>query len=320
MGRHLDATPPAGFRTRSPFYSPKVERKVLLMLDFLRRQADENIAGLCKLAFASTMVEYSNYSYEPSLGRRSAAGRANIDDYPVAATIAAKLDQMADDSDWSRRVRARSNRPNGRVFLESFFDGYSRLPSETIDLLITSPPYANNYHYNRNTRPHMYWLGYCDSPDDLRRLESLNFGTYWQRAREREDVDLDEAAADTEIKRTLAKIRKRNPDRGIYGGRGWANYITTYLNDCVRFTEGVRWCLCPGATALVVIGNSIVQGVHVPTDRFLAKIARRNGLRVVKIHTPRSTRVGNSIVDSSVRAASGRPASLYESVVEIRKP
>ena len=83
---------------------------------------------------------------------------------------------------------------------------------------------------------------------------------------------------------------------------------------------GVKWCLRPDATALVVIGNSIVQGVHVPTDRFMAKIARRVGLRVVEIHTPRASRVGNSIVDSSVRAGSGRPATLYESVVEIRQP
>lgn len=319
-GAQPNAAPPPNFRTRSPFYSPAVERKVLLMQDFIRRQSDADVSRLCRLAFASTMVDYSNYSYEPSLGRRSAVGRADVEDHPVASSVAAKLAQMADDADWCRRRRARARRPDGQVRVQSFFDGYDRLARGSVDLLITSPPYVNNYHYSRNTRPHLYWLGFCESPADLKRIESLNFGTYWQRARERERVALDPLAADRDIRRTLAEIRERNPDRGIYGGAGWANYVTIYLNDCVRFLAGAQWCLRSGAAALVVIGNSIVQGVPIPTDRFLAKIARRRGLKVVGIHTPRATRVGNSIVNSSVRAGAGRTASLYESVVEIRQP
>ena len=313
-------TPPSGFRTRTQFYSPNVERKVLLMLDFIRQQDDERIADLCRLAFASTMVDYSNYSYEPSLGTRSAAGRADIEDHPVAASVAARLTQMADDADWYRDARAHNERPDGRVYVESFFDGYKRLPRGSVDLLVTSPPYANNYHYNRNTRPHLYWLEFCDSPDDLKQLESLNFGTYWQHVRGNGPVELDPFVDDVEIRRTLDEIRRRNPERGVYGGSGWANYVTTYLNDCVRFLAGVKWCLREGATALVVIGNSIVQGVPVSTDRFLATIARKHGLTVVDIHTPRATRVGNSIVNSSVRSGGGRGATLYESVVEIRQP
>lgn len=319
-GAQPSAAPPRNFRTRSPFYSPAVERKVLLVQDFIRQQSDADVSRLCRLAFASTMVDYSNYSYEPSLGRRSAVGRADVEDHPVASCVAAKLAQMADDVEWCRRHRAGGRRPGGRVHVQSFFDGYERLERGSVDLLVTSPPYANNYHYSRNTRPHLYWLGLCESPADFKELEALNFGTYWQRAREQNRIDLDPLIDDGEIHRTLAEIRARNPERGIYGGSGWANYVTVYLNDCVRFLAGVRWCLRSGATALVVIGNSIVQGVPVPTDRFLATIARRHGLTVAGIHTPRATRVGNSIVNSSVRAGAGRTASLYESVVEIRQP
>ena len=319
-GSKPNSTPPAGFRTRSPFYSPKVERKVLLMFDFMDRVSDSQISDLFKLAFASTMVEYSNYSYEPSLGRRVTVGRANVEDHPVAEHVARKLSDMAHDVEWYRQNRARGSRPDGQLHEQSFFDGYKRITSQSVDLIVTSPPYANNYHYNRNTRPHLYWLGFCESPGELRQLENQNFGTYWQRAREQQNVVLDPFVTDQEIIKTLAEIRQRNNDRGIYGGKGWANYITTYLNDCVRFLAGVKWCLRPGATALVVIGNSIVQGVNVPTDRFLASIALRQGLTVPDIHRPRATRVGNSIINSSVRIGSaGAQASLYESVVEIRQ-
>ena len=188
-----------------------------------------------------------------------------------------------------------------------------------MDLLITSPPYLNNYHYNRNTRPHLYWLGYCSSPKDFKRLEQMNFGTYWQNARDQGHIKLDPSIEDPEIRQTLELVRRKNPEKGIYGGSGWANYAARYFNDCLRFANGARWCLRPGATALVVIGNSILQGVPVPTDQFLARIAETSGFRVANIHIPRKTRVGNSITDSSVRAGSSNGYGLYEAIVEMRR-
>ncbi|MDE0201493.1 MAG: hypothetical protein OXK73_03550, partial [Rhodospirillaceae bacterium] len=68
-----------------------------------------------------------------------------------------------------------------------------------------------------------------------------------------------------------------------------------------------------------VIGNSILQGVPIPTDRFLAAIASSRGFQVSGIHVPRETRVGSSIVDSSVRAGKANGSALYESVVELHR-
>ena len=317
-GRAPKASPPAAFRTRAPFYSPPVERKVLLAFDFMEA-LESPIAALFRLAFAATMVGYSNYSYEPSLGRKASVGRPEVEDDDVAGAIAAKLYQMVDDAAWYRDTRANSARNDGRVLEKSFFEGYSALGEGSVDLLVTSPPYLNNYHYNRNTRPHLYWLGFCASPSDLKRLEALNFGTYWQNARDEERIDLDPSVADDAIREAVDEVRMRNPDKGVYGGNGWANYAAQYFNDCARFLDGAAWCLRPGATALVVIGNSILQGVPIPTDRFLAGIATSRGFQVAGIHVPREARVGNSIVESSVRAGKANGSALYESVVELRR-
>ena len=310
--------PPATFRTRTPFYSPKVEKKVLLALDFITDR-EPRITDIYRLAFAATMVNYSNYSYEPSLGRKATVGRPDVDDYNVAEAMMSKVLQMADDSAWYRDTRDPRRRKDGRILKRSFFDGYSNLEAGSVDLLVTSPPYLNNYHYNRNTRPQMYWLGFCSSPSDMKYLEELNFGTYWQNARDQDHVELDPSIKDKTIRQTLAKVRQKNPDKGIYGGSGWANYAARYFNDCARFVEGAAWCLRPGATAVVVIGNSILQGVPIPTDRFLAKIAESRGFEVAGIHVPRAARVGNSILNSSVRAGKTNGNALYEAIVELRR-
>ena len=317
-GRPPQASPPAAFRTRAPFYSPAVERKVLLAFDFMAT-LEGPVAALFRLAFAATMVGYSNYSYEPSLGRKASAGRPDVEDDDVAGVIAAKVRQMADDAAWYRDARARPDRDDGLVHERSFFEGYSALEKGSADLLVTSPPYLNNYHYNRNTRPHLYWLGFYAAPSDLKRLEELNVGTYWQNARDQARIDLDRSIDDPAIREAVDEVRRRNPEKGVYGGNGWANYAARYFNDCARFVDGAAWCLRPGASALVVIGNSILQGVPIPTDRFFASIARARGFEVVGIHVPRETRVGSSIVESTVRAGKAAGSALYESVVELRR-
>lgn len=315
-----ESTQPLGFNTRSPFYSPRVLRKVLHFMDFINneRMGNEDIANLLKLAFAATMVEYSNYSYEPSLGRKETVGRPAITDFPVFEFIGAKLHEFADDADWFRENRAVHPEEDAVIHRVSFLNHYHWVKEYSANLVLTSPPYMNNYHYNRNTRPQMYWLEFCDSPKQLNALENLNFGTSWQVARSRQLIPLDPAIQSLEIHNTLDRIRTKNPEGNNGGSIGWANYATTYLNDCAKFMRALRWTLHPKGTALIVIGNSIIQGIPVPTDRFLAIIAEECGLEQRRIETPRQARVGDSIVNSSVRNGQVEEGNhLYESVVQI---
>jgi hypothetical protein len=265
------------------------------------------------------MVNYSNYSYEPSLGQRKSAGREGVEDFPVGRAIEAKLSDMVQDIAWMRE-RLGGRKPESKVINRSFFECPEHLKPESVHLLITSPPYLNNYHYNRNTRPHLYWLGFVKKPKDLEPLERDNFGKYWQTVREEKCVELFPGIADPEIIETVGLLRNKTPEKGIYGGNGWANYAASYFNDCYRFSQCAKYVLRRGGTALVVIGNSILQGVLMPTDRFLVKIAESVGLEAVEIHVPRASRVGNSIIQSAVRVEKAQDSdSLYEAVVELRK-
>ena len=310
---------PPGFRTRSPFYSPAVLRKVLILQDFITGIVDADVKDLFRLAFAATMVRYSNYSYEPSLGRRVSAGKKEIIDFPVGQTMLNKLTAMVEDITWLQTYLS-SEPGSARIINGSFFAYHGNLSPESVDLIVTSPPYLNNYHYNRNTRPQLYWLGYADSPKDLKPLAQSNFGKYWQTVRNQERLDLEFSLLDSDLAGQLAELRTRNPEKGVYGGNGWANYAAAYFNDCYKFSLGMRHVLKPGGRAVIVIGNSILQGLLVPTDRYLGEIAESVGLELVRIDVPRATRVGNSIIQSTVRVTRAQPAhQLYEAVIELKK-
>lgn len=311
---------PMGFKSRVPFFSSYIERQVLLTLDFIQAQNKPWVSELFRVALGSVMVSFSNYSYEPILGTRQAAGKANIEKADVGAILAEKLEEFVEDISFFQGATASFvPKPTAQVYHGSFFDLADKVPEQSVDALITSPPYLNNYHYIRNTRPQMFWLGMVESPSDLKEMEQKSFGQFWQTVRCGPCVEL--APRIAALRKLVGELRQRNPEKGAYGGGGWANYAASYFNDCERFCRTASRLMKPGGTVVVVLGNNILQGIEFPTDRFFAQIAENAGFEVVELHEVRSKRTGNSILNSSVRSGTVRQRTkLYETAVELRTP
>ena len=316
-GRDPVALPPTGFRSRIPFFSPAVERKVLFTLDYMDTLTPE-MGQIFRVALASVIVEFSNYTYEPSLGTRPAAGKPLIDDADVTGIVGDKLrDMAADIASLLMETPDEICAPEWRIHERSFFDAEGYVDPASVDLVVTSPPYMNNYHYVRNSRPQMFWAGLVNSSSELRDLEFGNFGKFWQTVRGERAIAL--VPQLPQLEEEIAEIRRINSDRGVYGGNGWANYVTSYMNDLDRFCELLLYVLKPGGIAIVVVGNSIVQGREIKVEETLCEIAGLNGLSVLDVTTLRN-RVGASIVNSGARLRGDRKTSLYDAAVSIRRP
>ena len=311
--------PPPGFHTRDPFFSPRVEQQVLFAKDLIAKEKEEWLRRLISLALGAVMVGVSNYTYEPSLGRRAAVGKDVVADADLAGILRDKLFRMAHDIEaWQIGRSKRGRRPRCRVFNESYLTGATgRLDESSVDVLITSPPYLNNYHYVRNTRPQMFWLDFVGEAADLRQLETSSFGKFWQTVRGEPPIAL--SFSYPELEQKLAELRLLHLEKGQYGGVGWANYAATYFNDCARFCQVTARVMAPGGLVVVVIGNNILQGIEFKTDEFFARIAEQQGFEIQELHRVRKKRTGSSIINSSVRVGTTKEkAELYETAVELR--
>ncbi|MGH9962070.1 MAG: site-specific DNA-methyltransferase, partial [Pyrinomonadaceae bacterium] len=289
-------------------------------LDFITSISEETIRDLFRLAFGSIMVNVSNYSYEPSLTRRASVGKPDIADAPIGKLLAAKLRLMMDDITWlQHQMEAFKRLPKAEVKNKSFLSVYGRPElAESIDLIVTSPPYLNNYHYPRNTRPQLHWLGYATGRGYQGAREDESFGKFWQTVRCLPAQRLDFRMP--ELEDVIQEIRSTNTGRGSYGGPGWANYVATYFNDTYRFCRIVSGILREGGVAVIVLGNSILQGIEVRTDHYFGKIAELCQLRFEDTLLLRKKRTGTSIIKSSVRVDKApQKTELYESAVIIRK-
>ncbi len=318
--REPHSKPPTGFAGRTQLFSPKVERKVLYALDFINNIKDTTLKDIFRLGLGSVMVSFSNYSYEPSLTRRAAVDKPNIEDANVGLSLSAKLHLMLEDIGWVQgHLKTLRCRPKVKVFPKSIFSALECLRERNfIDLLVTSPPYLNNYHYPRNTRPQMHWLGFTSGTGYNGARENESFGKFWQTVRASEPIPLDfKMPALAEI---IEAIRNRNTEKGCYGGPGWANYVTTYFNDTHRFCKVLTPLMKPQAVSIIVLGNSIIQGIEVKTDYFFGRIGELVGLKFEDNHLLRNKRTGNSIIQSSVRVEEAKEKTvLYESGVVLRK-
>ncbi len=309
---------PDHFKSRIPFFSPPIEAKFLYAL--IRTSALlEPDRSLFRAALGATMVSYSNYTYEPSLASRPGSGKALIENAPVGLTICRKLDEMLTDIEWARQTYGYNWLGQRREIRQtSYFE--ADLEEGSISLVVTSPPYMNNYHYVRNTRPQLYWLGLIANGGG-NQLEHASFGKFWQTVRQGERVNLTfelPGLADS-----LEELRSKHPEKRQYGGAGWANYVATYLNDSFRFMKSLQRHLKVGGHAVIVVGNSIIQGIEFPVDRLMAQMAERSGLHVEDIHIVRTKRVGNSIIDSSVRNGDGNghkgKTQLYDAALVLKR-
>lgn len=314
-----ETKPPRGFRSRIPFFAPLIEKKILFSLDYAAT-LPEGLRSFFQVALGAVMVSVSNYSYEPSLSSRVSAGRGLMANAPVSLMLARKLREMASDQTALKSELTRlGSQPAADVYRRSFFEAAHELIADTsVDLVITSPPYMNNYHYVRNTRPQLFWLDFVSTAGELRALEDANYGRYWQSVREQEPVplnfDLPEAA------RLVEELRSIKREKGAYGGPGWANYVACYLNDTNRFCQILKRVLRHSGKAVIVVGNSLIQGVEVKVDRLFSALADMNGLRTLGIYTVRGQRVGSSIVNTGLRENARKKVPLYDAAVVLEKP
>ncbi len=310
------ARKPAGFRSRIPFYSPAVEEQVLVTLEFAETLV-KPLKDLFKVAFASVMVEFSNYTYEPSLSSRPGAGKPLIQSAPVVEILLAKLHQMASDIEAAKRELRRVRKARWAVQNTSFFEEEQFLAPRSVDFVVTSPPYLNNYHYVRNTRPQLFWTTLVSDTKELTEFEERNFGKFWQTVRGRGPIPLE--FTHPEVEQQIVALRRHNTHTGVYGGSGWANYVTAYMNDLNRLCAHLLRVLRPGGVAVVVVGNSVIQGQEVRVAQALADIGGQHGLVADSVEELRS-RVGSSIVDTGARVPGQQKRGLFDYAVILRQP
>ena len=155
---------------------------------------------------------------------------------------------------------------------------------DSIDLIITSPPYLNNYDYADRTRLETYFWGIYDSWGEITREvrdRLITAATTQVRISQMNDAIRCPGIleAHPELHRELQNIigqlattRKTKPGRKTYD-----LMVAGYFEDMLKVLKGSYNVLKPGGQFILVLGDSAPYGIHVPTDEIIGKLAHAIG-------------------------------------------
>lgn len=143
------------------------------------------------------------------------------------------------------------------------------LQDNSIDLVVTSPPYISAQKYFRSTSLELYWLDLLDV-DKFRELDSKIIGTEKVYIKDYQKLHLTGVEILDEI---LRKVFKRDKIRA---------YVTyNYFNEMKKVFAEIQRVLEPGRHFILLIGNNEVKGLKVPSHQILAEIALKSGFSSV---------------------------------------
>lgn len=179
------------------------------------------------------------------------------------------------------RFMARRAKPLARLRLDDA-RRCATVPEAWANLVVTSPPYANNYDYADATRLEMAFLGEIRGWGDLQEAVRKHLVRACSQHVPPGAVDLDAVLASPELApirdeivavcRALSKVRL---ERG--GKKTYNNMVACYFLDMAQVWRALRRVCASPCEVCWVIGDSAPYGVYVPVIEWLGKLARAAG-------------------------------------------
>jgi DNA modification methylase len=279
--------------------SPLPLHKTLVLFETLKQFENEPFYRHALLALGNALVyKISNLHFGPEVGVKS----PKID-VPVISNWLLEIDKMVNDL---RQVKGMSF-PKAEVHLADARN-LDVIEPNSVNAVITSPPYPNEKDYTRTTRLESVLFEFINSKEELRELKkrlvrSNTRGIY------KSDDDDKWVAEFPEIQRIAEAIEKRRIELDKDSGfeRMYARAAKLYFGGMAKHLSGLRKVLRPGAQLAYVVGDQASYlRVMIRTGQILGDIAKSLGYELVDINLFRT------------RLATATKEQLREEVVILR--
>jgi SAM-dependent methyltransferase len=137
------------------------------------------------------------------------------------------------------------------------------VPRESVDLVLTSPPYLNAIDYLRGHRLALVWLGHTFP--SLRTIRSESIGA--EKGHDEKTLSAD-----------VMKVRDAMTSVERLDSRH-ARMVERYAVDVLRLMKEIHRTLRVGGRAVLVVGNSCLRGTFIKNSAGVVLAGKRAGLR-----------------------------------------
>lgn len=170
--------------------------------------------------------------------------------------------------------------PQG-ILLEADARTLEGVEDDWADLVLTSPPYANNFDYADATRLEQTFLGEIKGYADLKPLRKTLMKSATQHMGGWDPEEAFESPLLEPIRSEivgvyddLEKLRKSRA-----GHKAYNLMVLGYFFDSAKIWHAIRRASAPGVQVCYVVGDSAPYGVHVPVEKWLGELALNSGFK-----------------------------------------
>ncbi len=159
----------------------------------------------------------------------------------------------------------------------------ARIPEKSVHLVITSPPYLNNFDYADATRFEMSFWGEVKRWADLHEIRKslvVSCSHHARASRLRPDALLQSEALHpirAEITHVYRELAAQRLHRG--GRKNYHLMVVGYFFDMAKVWQTLRKVCVQDARVCFVVGDSAPYGVHIPVEKWLGELALAAGFR-----------------------------------------
>lgn len=141
--------------------------------------------------------------------------------------------------------------------------------SNSIDLVLTSPPYLNAIDYIRCSKFSLVWMGL--QTESLKKIRGKSVGS---------EVSYDIKLCSSDLQNVISGLRvsKKLSSRNL-------GILTRYVVDMHLSIEEVARVLVPGGRAVYVVGENSLRDVYIRNAKIVSDLAILCGLRLIERRT-----------------------------------
>lgn len=135
--------------------------------------------------------------------------------------------------------------------------------SNSVDLILTSPPYLNAIDYIRCSKFSLVWMGYNVS--ELGGIRTASVGSEAGSADARDNSFVREVITGLKLRPQLASRHE--------------SVLAHYVDDMHQAVKEAARVLVPGGKAVYVMGENTIRGTYIPNSQIISAVAEASGLK-----------------------------------------
>ncbi len=282
--------------------SPVPLHKTITLLNTLKKYEERHYYNHALLALANALVfKISNLKFGPEVG----VAKPKFD-YPVINTWLNEIRKITKDIDLVKGKKF----PSIQTKIGDSREISKIIAPESIDAVITSPPYPNEKDYTRTTRLESVILGFINNMAELRSFKRSLIRSNTRGVYKNDNDDLWISNHENILKLADA-IEKKRIELGKTSGfeKLYSKVTLQYFGGMARHLADLRGVLRKGALLAYVVGDQASYfKVMIQTGKLLAEIAQSQGYELIDIELFRK------------RFATATSSELREEVILLRWP